>query len=215
MKAFQRAGLMNRMLVLGGVFLLVPACSTVSPDDLQTELDRLRAEMRAGDEEVEARVGQRIGQVEQRLNTRISTLESELGTLRSEFGATVERMEAAVRFNAPVHFGFDEHEIKPEARPLLDRFAQVMQNHYGDAIVTVEGFTDSAGSQAYNQRLGMQRAEAVKAYLADRGIPADRMRAVSYGQATNRQVMPNARGPGEDGWQNRRVALVVDFNPSR
>jgi peptidoglycan-associated lipoprotein len=215
MNAFQKSGFLNRMLLLGGIFLLVPACSTVSPDDLQTELDRLRAEMRAGDEEVEARLGQRIGQVEQRLNSRISTLESELGALRSEFGATVERMESAVRFNAPIHFGFDEYDIKAEARPLLDRFAQVMQNYYADAVVTVEGFTDTAGSQAYNQRLGMQRAEAVKAYLAERGIPQDRMRAVSYGQASNRQVVPDARGPGEDGWQNRRVALVVDFNPSR
>jgi outer membrane protein OmpA-like peptidoglycan-associated protein len=215
MNAFQKSGLVNRMLVLGGVLLLVPACSTVSPDDLQTELDRLRAEMRAGDEEVEARLGQRIGQVEERLNSRISTLESELGALRSEFGATVERMESAVRFNAPVHFGFDEYELKPEARPLLDRFAQVMQNYYADAIVTVEGFTDTAGSQEYNRRLGMQRAEAVKAYLAERGIPQDRMRAVSYGEASNRQVVPGARGPGEDGWQNRRVALVVDFNPNR
>jgi peptidoglycan-associated lipoprotein len=215
MNAFQKSGFVNRMLVLGGVFLLVPACSTVSPDDLQTELDRLRAEMRAGDEEVEARLGQRIGQVEQRLNSRISTLESELGALRSEFGATVERMESAVRFNAPIHFAFDEYEIKAEARPLLDRFAQVMQSYYADAVVTVEGFTDTAGSQAYNQRLGMRRAEAVKAYLGERGIPQDRMRAVSYGEASNRQVVPDARGPGEDGWQNRRVALVVDFNPSR
>jgi peptidoglycan-associated lipoprotein len=215
MKAFQNSGLVNRMLVLGGVLLLVPACSSVSPDDLQTELDRLRAEMSAGDEEVEARLGQRIGQVEQRLNSRISTLESELGALQSEFGSTVERLESALRFNAHVHFGFDEDELKAEARPLLDRFAEVMQNHYADALVTVEGFTDSAGPQAYNQRLGMRRAEAVKGYLAERGIPENRMRAVSYGQATNRQVMPDARGPGEDGWQNRRVALVVDFNPSR
>lgn len=215
MRAFHESGHVHRMLVLGGVFLLVSACSTVSPDDLQTELDRVRVEMRAGDEEVEARLGQRIDQVEQRLNSRVSTLESELGALQSEFSATVERLEAAVRFNAPVHFAFDEAEVKPEARPLLDGFAQVMQSYYADAIVTVEGFTDSAGSQAYNQRLGLRRAEAVKAYLAGQGIPEDRMRAVSYGEAGNRQVVPGARGPGEDGWQNRRVALVVDFNPSR
>ena len=215
MKAVHRSGYVHRMLVLGGALLLVSACASVSPDDMDAELDRLRAEMREGDEAVEARLGDRISELEQRMNSRISSLESELGQLRNEFGATVERLEQAVRFNAPVHFDFDDAEVRPDARPVLDRFASVMQNYYSDAIITVEGFTDAAGPQAYNQRLGMQRAEAVKAYLAERGIPEDRMRAVSYGEASNRQIAPSAHGPGDDGWQNRRVALVVDFNPSR
>lgn len=215
MKGFQRPGHVHRMLALGGALLLVSACATVSPEDMDAELERIRAEMREGDEAVEATLGQRIGELEQRMNSRISSLEGELGSLRNEFGATVERLEAAVRFNAPVHFEFDEAEITSQAQPVLDRFAQVMQNYYADAVITVEGFTDAVGSDEYNRRLGLERAEAVKAYLAERGIPESRMRAVSYGKAANRMIAPDAHGPGEDGWQNRRVALVVDFNPGR
>ena len=50
------------------------------------------------------------------------------------------------------------------------------------------------------------------AYLAGAGIPTSRMRAVSYGADPDRQVNPGAQGPGEVGWQNRRVAMVIDFS---
>jgi flagellar motor protein MotB len=63
-----------------------------------------------------------------------------------------------------------------------------------------------------NLALGMRRAEAVKAFLtAEAGLMADRVRAVSYGEARNRLVAPKRQGPGEGGWENRRVALVVDY----
>ena len=50
----------------------------------------------------------------------------------------------------------------------------------------MEGFTDPAGSEAYNLRLGELRAEAVKDYLEAAGIPAERMRTVSYGEGSER-----------------------------
>jgi peptidoglycan-associated lipoprotein len=215
MRTSGNSGHVHRMLVLGGALLLVSACATVNPDEMQEELDRIRAEMREGNEQVEARMGERIDQLEQRMDSRISSLENDMSTLRDELGASMERLESAVRFNTPIHFAFDEAEIKDEARPLLDRFAEVIGSHYADAVITVEGFTDAAGSTEYNRRLGMQRAEAVMAYLASAGVSENRLRAVSYGQARERQVVPDAQGPGEDGWENRRVALVVDFNPAR
>lgn len=94
---------------------------------------------------------------------------------------------------------------------VLDRFASVVKDYYPGALVTIEGFTDPAGSRAYNQRLGKKRAEAVKEYLASAGgFDATQIKAVSYGEALNRQVAPGAKGPGDEGVENRRVALVID-----
>ena len=94
---------------------------------------------------------------------------------------------------------------------MLDRFAAVVKEYYPGALITVEGFADPAGNAAYNQQLGKRRAESVKEYLASTGgVAANHLKAVSYGEARNRQAMPGAAGPGERGIANRRVALVVD-----
>jgi peptidoglycan-associated lipoprotein len=116
-----------------------------------------------------------------------------------------------MKFNVPVHFDFDQSHLREPDRPVLDRFATVVKEYYPGAVVTVEGFTDPAGSAAYNQKLGQRRAEAVKEYLASAGgFETAQVRAVSYGEARNRQVVPGAKGPGDDGIENRRVALVID-----
>jgi hypothetical protein len=59
-------------------------------------------------------------------------------------------------------------------------------------------------------QLGQARADAVKEYLGS-SLGGTTVRAVSYGEARNRQITPGAQGPGEEGLENRRVALVVDY----
>jgi peptidoglycan-associated lipoprotein len=77
-------------------------------------------------------------------------------------------------------------------------------------VITVEGFADPAGSTAFNKRLGQARADAVRDYLVGTaGLPAEQVRAVSYGEDNNRQVRPGAFG--EAGQDNRRVGLIVDY----
>jgi peptidoglycan-associated lipoprotein len=75
-------------------------------------------------------------------------------------------------------------------------------------LITVEGFADPAGSRSYNRKLGMQRANAVRDFLVSSGLAADQVRAVSYGEDSNRQVVKGAsHARGAD---NRRVSLTVD-----
>ena len=82
----------------------------------------------------------------------------------------------------------------------------MVTEYYPGALVTVEGFADPSGSAAYNMQLGQRRAQAVQEYLATSGgFGADRLKAVSYGEARNRQVAPGARGPGDQGIENRRT----------
>jgi peptidoglycan-associated lipoprotein len=98
--------------------------------------------------------------------------------------------------------------------PVLDEFARVMQREHGNALVTLEGFTDQAGSVAHNYDLGRRRAENVRTYLVNAGMNSDRVRAVSYGEVANRQVNPGntgARVP-QEGIENRRVTFVLEWD---
>lgn len=187
-----------------GLALGLVSCSTVSPDELDAELAQVRQEFQAADGELSGRIDA--------LDRRVSSLESDLQSMRDDFNTTMQRMQGMMKFNVPVHFAFDEAEVRELDKPVLDRFAMVAKRHYGDAVITVEGFADPAGSEAYNIRLGKRRADAVKQYLTTAaGLPADQVKTVSYGEAPDRQVVPGARGPGVTGVENRRVALVIDY----
>jgi peptidoglycan-associated lipoprotein len=201
-------------MVAAVALLAVGGCAHVNRDDLATELDGIRAEFRQGDQAVESRLAAEIEGVESRLETRLASLQSDLRALEGEFDVAMERFESAIRFSAPVHFAFDDATVRPADRPVLDRFAEVVRGYYGDATITVEGFTDPAGSVEYNLRLGQRRAEGVVQYLASAGLPAERMRAVSYGEDSSRLIVPGAQGPMESGWQNRRVVMVIDLGSS-
>ncbi len=216
MKTIRTSTLPRAAVTLGGLLLIASSCAHVKPEELDRELVRvqneLREEIRQGDEAVEQRLNARIDERTAPLERRLATLEGELNNLREEFAVTIERLENAVRFNAPVHFAFDDDRVRAEDRPVLERFAEVVREYYDGALITVEGFTDPAGDPAYNLRLGERRAESVKSFLVERGLNGERLRTVSYGASADRQVIPGAAGPGGEGWQNRRVALVIDFS---
>jgi peptidoglycan-associated lipoprotein len=202
-----------RLAILAGLGLVgaTSACSTVSPEEMDTGLAALRAEMmqemQTGDQNVSQQLGNRINSVEQRL----AALESDLREMEEEFQVTVQRLEDELRFDVPVYFGFDQAEVTAQARPILERFASVAQRYYPQAVITVEGFTDPSGSAEYNRALGQRRADSVRQYLVQNGsVNAERVRAVSYGEDSSRLVAPRENGPGQTGWQNRRVVLVID-----
>src|SRR5690606_3342853 len=98
--------------------------------------------------------------------------------------------------------------LREEDKAALEDFARVIRDHHPGSLITVEGFTDPAGSVGYNQRLGQARADAVREHLVANGLPADTVRAVSYGKASNRLVAPG--NWGDSGLPNRRASLVVD-----
>ncbi len=196
--------------LLGLTVGLAGCAAKVKQEDFNNEVARIREEMQAGDRQVAARVDS-TNQAVTEHQRRLDALEQELQAFRSEYQVSIEKTKGLLRFNVPVHFDFDRAELRESDRPVLDRFATVVKEYYPGALVTVEGFADPAGSQAYNLRLGRERADAVRDYLADTGgLPADGLKAVSYGEARNRQVVPGAKGPGEAGVENRRVALVID-----
>ena len=189
------------------------ACKTVSPDDMDAGLAALRAEMQsemaAGDSRVASDLNRRAG----RLERRMAALETDLSQMERDFEVSIARLEGELRFNVPIYFGFDDATVEANDEAVLDRFGRVAQEYYPDAMITVEGFTDPSGEEAYNLWLGEQRAQAVADYLVDHtAVTDERVRAVSYGEDTRRLVMPEGWGPGTAGWENRRVVLVIDHD---
>jgi len=198
------------VLSLAGV---AGACSTVSPDQLDTGLASLRAdmleEMRSGDVEVSQQLGGRMAGIERRM----AALQADLQQMERDFEVSIQRLEEELRFNVPVYFAFDDATVEEEDQAVLDRFGAVAHKYYPEALITVEGFTDPSGDEEYNLALGQRRSAAVAEYLvASTALVEDRVRAVSYGENTERLVMPEGWGPGTAGWENRRVVLVIDHD---
>ncbi|MYA29298.1 MAG: peptidoglycan-associated lipoprotein Pal, partial [Nitrospira sp. SB0666_bin_27] len=81
-----------------------------------------------------------------------------------------------------VFFDFDEYAIRPDARPILEKDAELLKKTYKDSGVLIEGHCDERGTVEYNLELGKRRAQAVKDYLVDLGIEESRIRIVSYGK---------------------------------
>jgi outer membrane protein OmpA-like peptidoglycan-associated protein len=103
-----------------------------------------------------------------------------------------------------VHFDFDRYSLRPEATRALDEAISALQTDTGLRL-EIEGHTCNIGTAEYNLALGERRAHAVRDYLTGRGIGADRLRTVSYGE--ERPKHDNARE--ETRRLNRRAALVV------
>lgn len=188
------------------------ACNTVSPEELDaglaSALAEARREAQQGNADLEARLNGRIDEVER----SVASLEADLQQMERDFEVSIARMEDQLRFNVPVYFGFDDATVEADDQAVLDRFGSIAQEYYPGAMITVEGFTDAAGDEAYNLWLGEQRANAVAEYLVgSTALNEDDVRAVSYGEDA-RRLLAEGTGPGAPGWENRRVVLVIDHN---
>ena len=191
------------------------ACASVSQEDFDAGLDGLRSELMTAIEAGDANNAQAINNIETRMRqaeARLQQFSQDLSSMEQEYAMTIERLETSLRFNVPVYFGFNEAELTQRSHEILDRFHAVADEHYPTALITVEGHTDALGTDEYNQDLGMRRAASVRTYLVDQGMVAERVRAVSYGEALNRQNAEGQTGPGTAGWENRRVVMVIDHD---
>lgn len=106
-----------------------------------------------------------------------------------------------------INFDFDKANIKPEAEGVLDAAVEALKENPGVSVEVV-GYTDSVGTDAYNQGLSERRANAVKDYLASHGVEGSRLTATGRGEAN--PVADNATDDGRA--QNRRVELDVQAN---
>ena len=109
-----------------------------------------------------------------------------------------------VSFSADAFFDFDKAVLKPDGKAKLDDLSSKLQGINLEVIIAV-GHTDSIGSDEYNQKLSMRRAEAVKAYLLSKGV--DGKRVYTEGKGEKQPVADNKSSAGRA--QNRRVEIEV------
>lgn len=118
--------------------------------------------------------------------------------------AVIAPTSEKVTFETDTFFAFDKSVLQPAGKAKLDDLASKLQGTDIEVVIAT-GHTDSTGSDAYNQKLSVRRAQAVKAYLVSKGLPADRVLADGKGEK-----QPVASNKTKDGRaQNRRVDIEV------
>jgi len=109
-----------------------------------------------------------------------------------------------VSFAADTFFDFDKSVLKPDGKAKLDDLVSKLQGINLEVIIAV-GHTDSVGTDAYNQKLSVRRAESVKAYLVSKGVEANRV--YTEGKGKKQPVASNKTAEGRA--KNRRVEIEV------
>ncbi len=104
-----------------------------------------------------------------------------------------------------VKFPADSSKLSPEAQERLTAFANKLKDDNRNVYLEIQGHTDARGPDSYNMRLGEERAEAVRLFMNQHGVPLNRMATISYGKAD--PVADNKTRTGRS--QNRRVVMVV------
>ena len=103
----------------------------------------------------------------------------------------------------PVYFMYDNYQLVPSELAKIDAAAAFLNAH-SEAMVVVEGHCDERGTTEYNLSLGEYRAQAVRTYLINAGIAADRVQTASYGEEK-----PAVEGHDESAWRyNRRAEFA-------
>jgi peptidoglycan-associated lipoprotein len=104
------------------------------------------------------------------------------------------------------NFAFGKTELPDAAKARLDQVVQQLKSDTKNIFIEIEGHTDNVGSPLINEKIGMERAEAVKRYLYEQHqVPLHKMNVISYGE--DKPVAPNNKRDGRA--QNRRVVVKV------
>ncbi|UYN93490.1 MAG: peptidoglycan-associated lipoprotein Pal [Enhydrobacter sp.] len=102
-----------------------------------------------------------------------------------------------------VFFDTDQSVIRPDGRETLNRQAEWLKKYTNYQII-IEGHCDERGTREYNLALGERRANASRQYLIAQGIPAQRIKTISYGKER-----PDPVGSDEGAWARNRRAITA------
>lgn len=121
--------------------------------------------------------------------------------------APVKLLPQKIHFSGDALFDFDKAVLKPEGKAMLDDLARILQGAKYEVILAI-GHTDRIGTAAYNQKLSVRRAEAVKKYLVGKGIESNRIYAEGKGKTQPVTKPEDCRG-------KRGKALIACYQPDR
>ncbi len=150
-----------------------------------------------------AAVGGAIGNAMDEKERKIRQISAE----RDAKGMEVERLREdllRVSVSSEASFAFDRAEIKPEFKPTLNKVAAVLRDD-PNVRISIIGFTDSIGTEDYNLRLSMRRAQATADYLISQGVSPSQILVRGLGEAEPRASNDTEAGRA----QNRRVEIYL------
>lgn len=203
---------------------VAPACATkkfvrgqvgevnTKVDTLSTSLEETQERTRKNEE--------RIGQVDQKAEAAGKSAADARSAADAAAAAAKEvntRVEAVDKYNRRLvyevtlsedqgNFRFGRADLPDEAKTRLDQVISQLKADPKGVFIEIEGHTDNVGPQEVNERIGLERAEAVKRYLYEsHQIPLHKMNVISYGE--EKPVAPNKTRDGRA--QNRRVVIRV------
>lgn len=183
-----------------------------SKKHVKQEVERIDTEMGKIEQSVEAN--------ETRLKEHDAVLaqhEQKLTELSQESQEALNRAQSAEKLaqgkllyevtltDDKVKFASGKANLTPAGKEVLDNFISQLKAENKNVFIEIQGHTDNQGSTEYNQKLGETRAEAVRLYLSENGIPLHRISTISYGET--RPLADNKTKDGRS--QNRRVVIQV------
>lgn len=203
---------------------VAPACATKGfvrgqVGDVNTKVDTLSTSLEETQERTRKNE-ERIGQVDQKAEAAgksaadaRSAAEAAASTAK-EVGSRVDAVETASRrlvYEVTLsedqgNFRFGQTELPDQAKARLDEVINQLKQDPKGVYIEIEGHTDNVGSNEVNQRIGLERAEAVKRYIYEsHQVPLHKINVISYGE--EKPVAPNRTRDGRA--QNRRVVIRV------
>lgn len=195
-------------LIVASSVLLLSACATkefvketVAP--VQTSVDGLGSRVQAHDDGLKA------------LDGRLQGSEARIVALQQDAAARAQILNnlpkppgllmSTVLTDDKIRFSSGRAQLTEQAGQELDQLVAKLKADNQPVFIEIQGHTDSTGSDALNQQLGLQRAEAVRLHLSRAGLPLARMSTISYGESA-----PLADNNTREGRStNRRVQLIV------
>ena len=150
---------------------------------------------------------EREAQLRSQAERTASELQARLYASISAIMETRKGARGLVAALSGVNFETNKATLKPMAREKLSKLSGVLLGFPGEYKLEIEGHTDSTGSDAYNQTLSQARAESVRNFLVEQGIPAERIPS-TQGFGRSRPIAPNDTRPNRE--KNRRVDIVIE-----
>ncbi len=191
---------------VGGAMLLAAllmgsgASIVVAQNDPQAAIEKKQADLDRQRVELEKK------------SLELQQKELDLEKSRQEFQAQQSGRSLSMNLSGDVLFDYDKAALKPAAEEALKKVAVVL-GLFPESKVTIEGYTDAKGTPAANMQVAIERAQAVKDWLANNGdVSADRISVHGFGEQY--PVAANTKPDGTDNplgrALNRRVSIVVE-----
>lgn len=197
--------MVRKLLLFGTVAFLAFQFGCATKKHVKQEVTRIDTEMKGIETSVETN------------QTRLKEHDTQIAGLSKETQEALQRAQSAEKLaqgkllyqvtltDEDAKFAFGKAEITDKGREVLDNLINQLKTDNKNVYIEIQGHTDNVGSDQYNMKLGEERADAVRRYMSENGIPLHRISTISYGKS--RPIADNKTKAGRS--QNRRVVIVV------